>query len=166
MTINADTAQAFALESLSQMVAECELFQDEAHVTSAEDALAFVHWPEYFLPNQQVDRPFAVIFEKSYTEEELADGTTMPHGEVFLQIGKTIENFRDAKDEETKFANFAGSIKQRVMELSRDGTGRLHITLITSNVAARRSNPEYESALGAQKPFYFAEYTVTWNPIG
>jgi hypothetical protein len=166
MSLNATTAQAFAIEQLAQMVAECQEFQDEAGVTNADDALAFVAYPEYFCPNQQIDRPFAVIYHKSFQRNEQSDGTTMPSGEIFLQIGKSVENFADAKGEETQFANFAGAITDRLMELSRDGTGRPHLTDIADVVAPRRSSPEYESALGAQKPYYFAEYVVTWNPIG
>lgn len=166
MSLNATTPQAFAMESLAQMVAECEEFQDEAGVTNADDALKFIEYPEYIVPQQQINKPFAVIYHKSFQKNELGDGTTMPSGELFLQIGKTVENFADTKGEETLFANFAGAITDRVLELSRDGTGRLHITDISDVVAPRRSSPEYESMLGAQKPYYFAEYVVAWNPIG
>lgn len=166
MSLNATTPQAFAIESLAQMVAECEEFQDEAGVTNADDALKFIEYPEYIVPQQQVNKPFAVLYEKSFQRTEIGDGTSLPNGEVFLQIGKTVENFADTKGEETLFANFAGAIVSRIYELSRDGTGRTHVVDISSVVSPRRSSPEYESMLGAQRPYYFAEYVVAWNPIG
>jgi hypothetical protein len=169
-TLNATTPQAFAVEQIAQMVAECEEFQDEAGVTSADDALEFISYPEYIIPqafsDPQITKPFAVVYHKSFSRSEVGDGTTMPRGEVFLQLGRPILNYDDAKREETLFSNFAGAITDRVLELSRDGTGRLHITGIADVVAPRRSAPEHESMLGAQKPYYFAEYVISWDPIG
>lgn len=164
--LNPETANGFALLSLSRMVAECEELQDELQVASAEDALPFVAVPAWFPPDQQINKAFACIYEKSYDEGDLADGCVSRSGELFLMLGKTVEVFADRQDEDIEFANFAGKIRKRVLELSRDGTGRLHITGIGTNVPPMRSVDEQVAAYGAQHPFYIAEYIVSWNPIG
>ena len=156
--------QSIAIQQLADMVAAAAAFQDQCQVYSNEEAAAFVHYPHYAVESQQIDRPFAVIYPKSYTPRRLADGIVMPSGELFLQLGLTMADDNEAEGEERRFDNWQGDIIKHVHDTDANAAG--FRMLCTQSTPPTRSHPAHVAALGAQFPFWFVEYTVNWDPFG
>ena len=154
--------QTLAIQQLAGVVADCGAFQTFAAAYSVEDALKFIHYPYYKVESQQIDKPFAVIYPKSYTPRRISDGVVMPSGELFLQLGLTMENDDEAEGEEIRFDNWQGDIVKHINDFNGAGYRMLAI----QSAPPTRSHPEHVAALSAQLPFWFVEYTVNWDPFG
>jgi hypothetical protein len=176
-TVNPTNEQTAALKLLAQMVASCATFAAAAAVNGLVptpeqllgedgDELKCIHYPWYRLPTQQVEKPFAVIYEEpgSFNYRRLADGVQIPNGKLRLQIGLTVNDPDDAEGESVRFNNFQGDVASHLRYRSQI-PGELRCTLEQS-VPPTISHPAHVAALSAQKPFWFTEYTVTWDPLG
>jgi hypothetical protein len=165
-TINPTNAQTEAMTLLAAMVAASASFQEQAQAYTL-DALvgAYVHYPEYQLPNQQVEKPYAVIYEvpASFKYRRLADGVLIGSGALYLQLGINMQNADGGEAESLFFNNWQGSVIQEVKDLSLI-PGQLRC-LIEQSTPPMRSHEEHVAALAAQLPFWFVEYTVNWDPF-
>lgn len=165
-TLNATGAQSLAIRQLASFVARSAEFQEAAGVATELDALKFVHYPFYRVENQQVRRPFAVVYEQSYSRRQLADGLSMGGGVLNLMLGMSAENLDDVGEEEDiLFNNWQDGVITAV-----DGFGQiagsLNIINIEQTVPPMRSSPQHVAGLDAQMPFWQTEYSVSWDPIG
>jgi hypothetical protein len=165
-TLNPTGAQSLAIRQLASFVARSAEFQEAAEAFNELDALQFVHYPAYRIENQQVRKPFAVVYEGRYSRRQLADGLSIGGGTLNLMLGINEENI-DAplEDEDIRFNNWQDAVITNVDALGQIAGG-LNITGIEQTVPPTRSSPQHVAGLSAQMPFWLVEYAVTWDPIG
>jgi hypothetical protein len=165
-TINATNEQTAAMTLLAGMVAASASFQQQALAYTLDTLIGtYIHYPEYQLPNQQVEKPYAVIYEvpASFKYRRLADGVLIPSGSLYLQLGINMQDAAGGEAESLFFNNWQGNVIRDVKDRSQV-PGELRC-LIEQSVPPMRSHEEHVAALAAQLPFWFVEYTVNWDPF-
>jgi hypothetical protein len=167
-TVNLTNEQSQAIDLLARNVAASAAFQQQAGVYDVDSLLGtYVHYPWYRLSNQQVDKPFAVIYEVPGGYQAAPPGRRR-HGSqrrrCYLQLG-----INDAKRRRSRggrgpvLQQLAGGRRRHVRDRSQI-PGRAPL-LLEQSTPPTRSHPAHVAALAAQLPFWFVEYTVNWDPF-
>lgn len=182
-TVNPTNEQSQAIDLLAHMVAcsadfasaAAEVFDSvptpDELLGAGDGSKKCIHYPWYRVENQQVSKPFAVIYEAAggFNYRRLADGVLIPNGKLLLQLGINVSNDDDPEGEEIRFNNWQGNVIKHVRDRSMI-PGELRCTIEQSSPPSR-SHPAHVSALTgvddeeAQIPFWFVEYTVNWDPL-
>lgn len=159
------TPQAYAMAQVAQRVASCAAFQQAAGVTSEDEAAEFVHREVYYVPDQQVRKPFAVLWCPAgggVQMRRLSDQTTLPSGTLILQLGMSIENIDDMESSGNDFANMHGQVADWLSQTPNAG----YVLTLTQTIGPAFTSEQERDALGAIVPFWSVEYQVAWDPFG
>ncbi len=148
-----------AIEQVAEIIAGLAVFQSECNTAHPSESAARerIYKSYYRVKEQDVDPPFAIIFESAGTRwDRLADGTQTPKGEVFLHLGMRMQSDDDPEGEERRFNNFHGQISQAISQYN--GAGYRLLTTITDPPS--RTHPKDQ---GSTTPIWEVGYTVEWS---
>jgi hypothetical protein len=148
-----------AIEQVAGIVSGNGAWQESVARYSKEESREFIVKSFLRVPDQQVDHPWAIIFElPGYTWPRLADGLVMPRGSLFLHLVNPMDA-PDPELEERRFNNWHGQIVQGIAR--HRGAGYLFIA--TQTDPPTRTAPKDEAS---QRPFWEVGYSLEWSPFG
>lgn len=147
-----------AIEQVAEIIAGNAAWQESIARYSELEAREFIRKGFLEVPDQQVEHPWAIIFDlPGYSWERRADGVSMPKGSLFLHLVNPQET-PDSELEERRFNNWHGVI---VRDIAAAEVGYRFKPTLTD--PATRTSPKDS---GAQLPFWDVGYTLEWSPFG
>lgn len=161
-TVSPLTPEAHAVEQLADIISRLGAFQEACGATSDEEARRFI-----FEGWQATDgtplKCCAIIYELAgEPSKKLADGVTMPAGQLLLDLWLNVDTPDDSQAEYRRVKNFHGAIARAINNYYGAG----YVMRATASGPPQREHPAHVAAVDADKGFWFIQYTVRWDPFG
>lgn len=162
--ITAENPQTAAKLELQSLIASCAEFQSACGVYSETDALPFVYREVFYPAEQQVRKPFAVLWTPAgggYTPQRLADDTVLESGNLMLRIGMPLVDPENVAGLAADFDNLHGSIVEW-LHAYRDWGYRW---LCQQTIGPQFTAETEQNDLGLAVAFWDVEYLCAWGPL-
>lgn len=173
MTIAATGARGEALEKLAELIANSDTAQDRAGGNpTAAQMHARIFWPHLSDPYaaaDQVGYPLFVITPGAASARRDSGGSFNRSGALRLKVIDVarveIATQEDLKDAQMDFLNFVDGLCAEMESLSLTDD-HLSLQAWQDTIAVSMSDPRKESDRDSQRPYFFLELEVTWDPTG
>lgn len=173
MTIAATGARGEAVEKLAELIANTDAAQDRAGGDpTAAQMHARIFWPHLVDPYaaaKKVGFPLFVITPGPARATRDSGGSFNHSGALRLKVIDVarveITTEEELKDAQMDFLNFVDALCSQMQALSLTGS---HLTMQTwqDTIPVSMSDPRKESDQDSQRPYFFLEMEVTWDPTG
>lgn len=167
MTLTATGPNGVAMQKLAELLSESATWQSRCGVSTAADALRFIHYP-HFRDRDQSERPLAVISrtdDGGFEARRTAGGGAnwfLNSGALMLTVVDHLEDFDDEKDPDVDFHNFTDAL---IVAL-QDGAAvddNLAISGIVATIPPSRSDETEVAGEHATIATYIAEWRIDWD---
>lgn len=167
MTTTATGPNGVAMQKLATLLSESAAWQARCGVTTADDALRFIHYP-HFQETDQYQRPVAIIsrtLDGGFNARREAGGGAnwfLYSGSLRLRIVDELQHFDEEKDPDVEFHNFTDTV---ITDLLDDAAvdDNLAISELSATVAPSRTDDAHVAHDHAALARYEAEWLISWD---
>lgn len=168
MTTTATGPNGVQMQKLATLLSSITAWQTRCGVSSAADALAFIHCPHFKPKANCPEYPRAVISrteDGGFQMERIAGGGKnwfRKSGSLMLKIEDRLDDFGDEKDPDVDFHNFTDAVIYGL----EDGAGvsdNIPISGLTATMPPARTDDQEVAGTHATVPTYMAEWRIDWD---
>lgn len=168
MTTTATGPNGLQMQKLATLLSTISAWQTRCGVSSAADALKYIHYPHYKERPNCPQYPRAVISrtqDGGFEMERIAGGGKnwfQKRGALLLKIEDELDDFDDEQEPDVDFHNFTDAILYGL----EDGAGvsdNIPISALSATMPPSRTDDQEVAGNHATKPTYMAEWRIEWD---